>query len=120
LQREGRITVLELASLGRVILSFAFVIGLMLSLSWLAKKMKLPERLTRAGYGRDMTKHELAVEETLFLDPRHKMLIVRRGTKRHVLVVAQQGNVTPLLIETYEGSHNTSEQGEESYAQTIS
>ncbi len=111
---------MELVSLGRVILSFAFVMGLMLVMSWVAKKMKLPERLTRAGYGRDMSKHTLAVEDSLFLDPRHKMVIVRRGAKRHVLVLTSQGQVaTPLLVETYDAIPNVIESSENVHASEV-
>ena len=110
---------LELASLGRVVLSFAFVMALMFGLSWVARKMKLPERLTRAGYGRDKTKHEMSVEDTLFLDPRHKMMIVRRGTKRHVLLVSSQAQAAPLLLETYEETQTLVEQGEETHAPNV-
>lgn len=105
---------MEWVSLVRVVVSFAFVMALMLGLSWLARKMKLPERITRARYGSANAEHMLAVEDTLFLDPRHKMVVVRRGAKRHVLVLSAQNQpFAPLLVESYDGDAVQSEKPQE-------
>jgi flagellar protein FliO/FliZ len=88
---------MEAGGLFRVLLSFGFVLGLMLAIAWLARRFGLDKRLMNArntGVG-----GQLACEETLYLDPRRRVVILRRGTKRHLLLLGQQSDI---LVESYD------------------
>lgn len=85
---------MELVSLGRVLLAFAFVIGLMLAIAWAMRRFGLDRLQPKGRPG-----GELACEETLYLDPKHRLVIVKRGNRRHLLLL---GMNTDLLVESYD------------------
>ncbi len=76
----------------RVLLAFLFVIALIGAMHFLLKRLNLQKRLY-AGKGGA----RLAVTESLMIDPRHKMILVRRDDKEHLLLLGTQQD---LVIET--------------------
>lgn len=72
-------------------LALIFVIGLILALGWLAR---------RAGMGMPMLvkgrRRRLAVVEMVPVDPRRRLVLVRRDGVEHLLLV---GGVTDLCVE---------------------
>lgn len=87
---------MELVSLGRVLLAFAFVIGLMLGIAWLMRRFGLDRLRPRGRPG-----GELTCEETLYLDPKHRLVIVKRGSRKHLLLLGMNAE---LLVESYDVS----------------
>lgn len=85
-------------ALVRVLLSFSFVVALMLLLSWVARRLKLPEKLTRA---KSTKVGGLAVDDVVYLDARHRLVSIKRGTMRHVILLSNHPQTSPLLIESY-------------------
>lgn len=86
---------MEGLSLIRVLASFAFVLALMLALSWVVKRFGLAGKLQKKGGGLPT----LEMVENFYLDPRRRMVIVRREKKHYVLLLGQQNEV---LIDSYE------------------
>ncbi len=86
---------MEYASIGRVLISFAFVIALMFGVAWALKKIGIEKRL--GARGKDGG--QLDLEETLYLDPKRRIVIVKRGPKRHVVLLGTQSE---LLMESYD------------------
>jgi len=87
----------EGVSLLRVLFAFAAVIGLMFLLMWILKKIGI-ERL-----GQGKKSGSLMLEEQLYIDARRKVVILKRGQKRYVVLV---GTESELLLETYDGDEN--------------
>lgn len=72
----------------RVPLALVFVAGLIFLSSTLVKKMGLDKRLT--GNRGEARMH---IVETLYLDPRRRLVIVREGENEHVLLLSTTGDV---------------------------
>lgn len=68
----------------RFFLSLAFVVALIWLTAYVVKRSGLDKRLRGAtgGHGR------LAVVDTLYLDPKRKLLLVRADAKEYVLLIA--------------------------------
>lgn len=80
---------MEYVGLGRLLISFIFVLALMLGIAWLARRLKLDERLQ----GRQKRQGNLFVQESLYLDPRRRLVVVGHGTKRFLLLLSAGGDV---------------------------
>lgn len=85
---------MESVDLARFVLSFFGVIALILVSTWIAKRIDVQKRL--ASLRKDA---HLAVLEVSHVDARHKLVVVRRDTRRHLLLI---GPGAPLLIESYD------------------
>lgn len=85
---------MEYVSLARVAVSFLGVIALILLCAWIAKRLDVQKRL--ANMRKDA---RLALVESVHIDGRHKLVIVRREAKHHLLLLGQQA---PLHIESYD------------------
>jgi flagellar protein FliO/FliZ len=72
----------------RAIFALIFVAGLIVLLGAMAKKYGLDKRLT----GSKNTIRRLSIVETLYLDPKNRLVIVRLGKKEHVLLLGAAGN----------------------------
>ena len=84
---------MEWADLGRFAFSMAFVLGLIVLLAWLVKRTGLQQRLQQGAQGK-----RLAVVESLALDPRTRLLLIRRdGGVEHLVMT---GGTQPLVIES--------------------
>lgn len=80
-------------SLIQALLAFAFVLGLIGLAAWLARKAGLPDRFmhTKASAKR------LGISDALYLDPKRRLLLVRRDGKEHLLLLGPAGDV---VVET--------------------
>jgi flagellar protein FliO/FliZ len=82
----------------RVVFALLFVIGLIFFAGLIVRRSGLDKRLTgNKGPAR------LNLVETLYLDPRRRIVIVRCEDHEYVLLLATTGD---LLIETREGKKN--------------
>lgn len=80
---------IELAEVGRSTAILLLVVGLMLGLAWGLKRLNL---LGPAGR---TTGRRLAVVESLVLDPRNRLVVLRHDDEEHLVLVGPQG-VYPL------------------------
>jgi len=87
----------EAVSLLRVLFAFAAVISLMFAVMWLLKKIGI-EKLAKGRKN-----GTLALEEILYIDARRKLVIVKRGEKRHVVLLSAESE---LLLESYDEEPN--------------
>lgn len=74
------------------VLALAFVVGLILGIGWLARRAGLGMPVLAKGRQR-----RLRVVEMIALDPRRRLVLVRRDDREHLLLV---GGTTDLAIET--------------------
>ncbi len=77
----------------RAIFALLFVIGLIFLLAAVAKKTGLDKKLA----GARGTTRRLSVAETIYLDPKHRLVLVKDDNKEHLLLVGTSGS---LLIES--------------------
>lgn len=76
---------MESADYTRTFLVLAFIMGLIWLCAWLAKRFGLDKKLrgvTGGAAGR------LAVTDTIYVDPKRKLLLVRADTREYVLLVS--------------------------------
>ncbi len=85
---------MEYVNLARVVLSFAGVVALIFICAWVAKRLDVQKRL--ASMRKDA---HIAVVESLHIDGRNKLVIVRRDAKHHLLLLGQNA---PVHIESYD------------------
>jgi flagellar protein FliO/FliZ len=88
---------MEMTSYLRVVLSLALVVGLMLVVLWALRRFNIGGMVARPG-----ARRRLAVVETMALDSRRRLLLVRRDGVEHLLltggtqdVVVERGIVPP-------------------------
>jgi len=65
----------------RFVLALVFVLGLVLVLGWILRRSGISGR-AMAGKGR-----RLGVVETAFLGPKHRLVLVRRDTVEHLVLI---------------------------------
>ena len=80
----------------RAILALLFVIGLIFICAAVIKKTGLDKRLS----GNISGARRLSIVETMYLDPKRRVVIVKCDTKEHVLLL---GGTSDLLIESRDG-----------------
>ncbi|NNG02756.1 MAG: FliO/MopB family protein [Inquilinus sp.] len=71
----------------RFLAALVFVLALIASLTWAAKRFGLPGMAARPRTGR-----RLAVVETLPVDARHRLVLVRRDAVEHLLLLGGEGS----------------------------
>ncbi len=78
----------------RFVSSLVVVLGLILAVAWALKRwgMGLMGARAQAGNGR-----RLALMESLQLDPKHRLVLVRRDDRTHLLLLGPMGD---LVVET--------------------
>ena len=76
----------------RLVLGFALVLGLLALASWGLRRLPWFGSFRPGGKG---TKR-LAVVDSLVLDPRHRLVLVRQDESEHLLVI---GAGAPLLVQ---------------------
>jgi flagellar biosynthetic protein FliO len=69
--------------LGQIVLSFLCVIGLMLALSWLVRRFGLEKK----WHKRESAAGLLQVHDSLFLDPRRRLVLIGMHDKRYLLLL---------------------------------
>ncbi len=85
---------MEASNLLNVIVAFGFVLALMLGLAWLARRLGLDRLQPKAREGA-----EIACVETLYLDPKRRLVIVKRGARKHLLLLGQNSEI---VVESYD------------------
>lgn len=78
----------------RFVLALCLVLGLILGLVWLMRKFG-PPGLGGAEGGR----RRLKVLEALQIDPKHRLVLVRRDDREHLLLLGSQSVVVESGIE---------------------
>ncbi len=80
---------LELADLSRTVMGLGAVLVLLVVVFWLLRRFG-PHGSALSGTGG----RRLALVETLALDPRTRLLLVRHDDREHLLVVSSTGTTT--------------------------
>ncbi len=78
-----------LAQFGRAAFSLAVVVVLLLCVAWIVQRVQ-GRRLFGQGTGLDPSL-KMKIESTLHLDPKTRLLLVRRGDVGHLICVGPQG-----------------------------
>jgi flagellar protein FliO/FliZ len=86
----------------RFMLALAFVLGLILGAALLAKRFGIGNQAPMRLRGQK----RLAIVESMALDTKHRLLLVRRDQTEHLIVI---GGMSDLVIETGIVAHPTSE-----------
>ena len=84
---------LELADFSRTIMGLGVVLLLMGVVFWLLRRFGQASAAIRLGSGR-----RLALVESLALDPRTRLVLVRQDEREHLIVVSSAGNAS--LVQT--------------------
>lgn len=79
----------------RPLIALVFVASLIGLIAFLAKKFRLDERLTSKVTG--LAPKQLSVTESLMIDPRRRLVLVRRGNTSHLLLLGPSGDT---VVET--------------------
>lgn len=77
---------MDLIDYGRFLAALLFVLGLIALVAWLARRLRLGPAAAMSPARR------LAVLETLPLDARRKLVLVRRDDTEHLLLLGTDGN----------------------------
>lgn len=90
---------METVEYTRFFLSLAFVMALIWACAWLAKRFGLDKKMrgVTAATGR------LGVVDTLYLDPKRKLVLVRADAREYVILLSGE-NVT--VIDKLDGKSN--------------
>lgn len=72
-------------------LALAFVVGLILAIGWLARRAGLGVPALAKG------RRRLAIVEMIAVDPRRRLVLVRRDDREHLLLI---GGATDVTIES--------------------
>ncbi len=91
---------MEEVSLIRVIASFAFVIGLIFLLSWGLKNLRGNRWVEKVQGPR-----RLQMVEQLYLDSRHKLVLVKCDEEEHLLMVGGGHEVAKLGAVSAKGNN---------------
>ncbi len=84
---------LEFADLSRAIMGLGVVLLLMAVVFWLLRRFGAPMAGLRGGAGR-----RLVLVESLPLDPRTRLVLVRRDEREHLILIGAAGQ--PAVLET--------------------
>lgn len=82
---------MEMTSYLRVVASLALVVGLMMAVLYLLRRFNIGGMVARPG-----ARRRLAVVETMAVDSRRRLLLVRRDGVEHLLLV---GGAQDLVVE---------------------
>jgi len=78
----------------QVLLAFLFVLGLIGLLSVTLRKFSIESFLIKKG---DDVKKSLSIVEILPIDTKHKLVLIKSGNKKHLLLLGANGN---LVVES--------------------
>lgn len=82
---------MEMAAYLRVIVSLTLVVGLMMAVLWALRRFNIGGMVARPG-----ARRRVAVVETMAVDSRRRLLLVRRDGVEHLLMI---GGTHDLVIE---------------------
>ncbi|MDX1540068.1 MAG: flagellar biosynthetic protein FliO [Geminicoccaceae bacterium] len=74
----------------RAAIALMFVLGLIGIITWLARRLRL------LGFAPGGPGRRLEMIETLVIDPRHKVVLIRNDDEEHLLLL---GPSAPLMLE---------------------
>lgn len=80
---------LELADLSRTVMGLGIVLALMVVVFWLLRRFG-----PQGSIGKSGDRRRLAMVESLPLDPRTRLVLVRQDDREHLLVVSASGTTT--------------------------
>ncbi len=86
---------METVDIGRIIFSFIGVVVLIFIVAMIAKRLGLHTRLA----GLQSPEKRLQIIDAMPIDARRRLIIVRRDTREHLILIGMQED---LLIESYE------------------
>jgi flagellar protein FliO/FliZ len=81
--QKGELRSMDLVDTTRLFLSLGFVLGLIGIFAWGAKRFGLVERLQNTSLGGK----RLQILETLQLDQRHRVVLLKRDHAEHVILI---------------------------------
>ncbi|HEY4135727.1 MAG TPA: flagellar biosynthetic protein FliO [Alphaproteobacteria bacterium] len=81
----------------RFFLALVFVLALIGACAWAAKRFGLANRVGKSGFGARGRTARLGIVETMALDPRRKLMLVRRDGVEHLIVLGPTGET---LVES--------------------
>lgn len=90
---------MDTVDVGRFILSFAFVVLLVFAAAWLTRKLGLEKRWKQSSEDA-----RLKVVDSLMIDPRRRLVLIRRDAREHLVLLNASGDV---VIESYDADHAT-------------
>ena len=85
---------MEITAYLRFALALGFVLALIAVIAWLARRYGLGQ----GGWARSMAGRgrRLRIVETLSLDPRHRLVLIQRDDRQHLLLIGAGGQ---LVVE---------------------
>ena len=84
---------MDLTEIFRFVAALAFIIGLIGVCAYAAKRFGL----ATGGFGGNGSRKRLSVSEVKALDAKHRLVLIRRDGKEHLILIGGEHN---LLIET--------------------
>lgn len=94
-------------SLWKACAAFICVLGLIGLFAFCARRFGLPRLLA----GRMARRGRISIRDVCYIDPRHRLVLVRRDTVEHLLLIGVNGmlvverGITPPATETEEPAH---------------
>ncbi len=85
---------MDQVDIGRFILSFAFVVGLVFVAAWVTRKLGIEGRFKKTS-----AESRLQVIDSLMIDPRRRLVLIRRDAREHLLLLSANQDV---VIESYD------------------
>jgi len=85
---------MEYVDIGRSVAALIGVLALILFAAWTARKLGIEKRL--ASFRKDA---RLQLVESMHIDAKHRVVILRRDAREHVLLVSATDS---LLLESYD------------------
>lgn len=86
---------MDTVNIVQFILSFAFVVGLIYAVAWVVKKLGIDRKF----HHKTPDEPTLSVSESLMIDPRHRVVLIRRGKREHMVML---GQAESTVIESYD------------------
>ena len=77
----------------RAVFALAFVIGLIYLLAAIIRRTGLDKRII----GSSSVTKRMAIIETTYLDPKNRLVLIKKDNKEHLLLLGASGN---LLVES--------------------
>lgn len=86
---------MDAVNLIQFFLSFAFVVALIFAVAWVVKKLGVDRKFNHTK----PDEATLSVCESLMIDPRNRVVLIRRGNREHMVMIGATQNT---LIESYD------------------
>ena len=80
---------MDVVQLGQAALALLFVLGLIAGLAWIVRKLGIEKRL----HGNDRGIDRLGVAASWYLDPRRRLVLIKRDDVEHLLLLSQSGDI---------------------------